>query len=55
MPKYSKHDTESNTKYTYKNDGCTKDNLFIGNVFHELRMHGLSGHEINAMMLAEQV
>ena len=51
----SKSTTSNSIDYTYQNDNSAKDNAFIGNVFSDLRLRGLSGDSINAMMLEERV
>jgi hypothetical protein len=51
----SKSTTSNNIDYTYQNDNSAKDNAFIGNVFSDLRLRGLSGDSINAMSLEERV
>lgn len=51
----NKSDKESNIDYIYKHDGGAKDNAFVGNVFYDLRLRGLSGTVINQMSLEERV
>jgi hypothetical protein len=51
----SKLTTPNNTDYIYRNNSSAEDNAFMGNVFSDLRLRGLSGDSINAMTLEERV
>ena len=45
----SKSTTSNSIDYTYQNDSSTGDNAFMGNLFSDWRLRGLSRNSINAM------
>ncbi|KAL7518506.1 hypothetical protein ACHAWX_004987 [Stephanocyclus meneghinianus] len=51
----SKSTTSNNIDYIYQNDISAEDNAFMGNIFSDLRLSGLSGDSINEMTLEERV